>query len=246
MVVPHRPARRSRTSGSTARSRRGGALPTRFWDQLGQAGEVLHSHLPAADRRRRDRPRSPWRFRSRRRLALGGLPRRRRSPSSCSRPRPASSRAATTCRRSSSRRSRSRARGDASVGGRGRRRGSPSSCSGSLPGRTTRGAGCSGGSTASAIGRRSSARPPHAQAGGCRVDVTGLNVELVQALPVLVPLADEPPRDCAARRALRRRHRPGRARAPRRRRTTRCSRPARPEPEPVWSSHIGKIVRCTA
>ena len=32
---------------------------------------------------------------------------------------------------------------------------------------------------------------------GCTVDVTGLNVELVRALPVLMPLADEAPRDCA-------------------------------------------------
>ena len=33
-------------------------------------------------------------------------------------------------------------------------------------------------------------------AGGCVVDVIGLNVELVQALPVLAPLADEAGRDC--------------------------------------------------
>ena len=34
-------------------------------------------------------------------------------------------------------------------------------------------------------------------AGGCVVDVIGLNVELVQALPVLAPLADEAGRDVA-------------------------------------------------
>ena len=33
--------------------------------------------------------------------------------------------------------------------------------------------------------------------GGCPVSVVGANVELVEALPVLMPLADEPPRDCA-------------------------------------------------
>jgi hypothetical protein len=33
--------------------------------------------------------------------------------------------------------------------------------------------------------------------GGCRVDLTGRNTELVAALPVLVPLTDEKPHDCA-------------------------------------------------
>ena len=83
------------------------------------------------------------------------------------------------------------------------------------------------------------------EAGGCRVEVTGLNVELVQALPVLVPLAHEPPRDCAPGE-----HfvvvidpgGPGTESPP----DDPVLAPCRPDPEPDWSSHIGKIVRCTA
>ena len=49
-----------------------------------------------------------------------------------------------------------------------------------------------------ALVRESAARA----AAGCSVDVTGTNVELVEALPVLMPLADEPPRDCGIGRRV--------------------------------------------
>ena len=83
------------------------------------------------------------------------------------------------------------------------------------------------------------------QAGGCRVDVTGLNVELVQALPVLVPLAEETPRDCVEGErfvVVIDPGGPGTESPP----DDPVLAPCAPEPEPVWSSHIGKIVRCTA
>jgi hypothetical protein len=83
------------------------------------------------------------------------------------------------------------------------------------------------------------------RAGGCRVDTIGLNVELVLALPVLMPFADDPPRDCD----------PGErfvvvidAGAPGG--ETPADDPVlaacAPAQDPAWSSHIGKILRCTA
>ena len=81
-------------------------------------------------------------------------------------------------------------------------------------------------------------------AAGCTVDVTGLNVELVQALPVLMPLADEAPRDCApgsrylvvidAGGA-------GTATSDQDPLYAACA----PEPTAAWSSNVGTILRCT-
>lgn len=82
-------------------------------------------------------------------------------------------------------------------------------------------------------------------AGGCEVGVIGLNVELVRATPVLMPLADEPPRGCV------RGERflvvidpggPGTETPPNDPVLSSCA----PEPEPAWSSNVGKILRCTA
>lgn len=78
-------------------------------------------------------------------------------------------------------------------------------------------------------------------AGGCVVDVTGSNVELVQALPVLMPLTRERPRDCA----------PGArfvvvidwiygATPPEDPVLSACG----PGAETVWSNQIGRVVRC--
>jgi hypothetical protein len=82
-------------------------------------------------------------------------------------------------------------------------------------------------------------------AGGCEVDVIGLNVEFVLALPVLMPLAHEPARDCA------RGERyvvvidaggPGTGTPPDDPVLSACA----PEATPAWSSHLGTILRCTA
>jgi hypothetical protein len=82
------------------------------------------------------------------------------------------------------------------------------------------------------------------QAGGCVVSVTGKNVELVAALPVLMPLVDEPARGCE----------PGfrylvvidgeasGVTGPEDPLFSRCS----PDPVPVWSSPLASIQRCTA
>ena len=83
------------------------------------------------------------------------------------------------------------------------------------------------------------------EAGGCRVDTIGLNVELVQALPVLAPLADEPPRGCATGDRFVVVIDPGGSGT-----ETPATDPVlvacAPEPTADWSSHIGKILRCTA
>jgi hypothetical protein len=82
-------------------------------------------------------------------------------------------------------------------------------------------------------------------AGGCRVDVTGLNVELVLALPVLMPLADEAPRDCEPGERFMvviDPGGPGTETPPDDPTLVACA----PEPEPVWSSNVGKILLCTA
>jgi hypothetical protein len=83
------------------------------------------------------------------------------------------------------------------------------------------------------------------QAGGCDVGVVGLNVELVMALPVLMPYADEPPHGCAPGErflAVIDPGGPGTETPPDDPTLAACA----PEPEPVWSSPVGKIVRCTA
>ena len=82
-------------------------------------------------------------------------------------------------------------------------------------------------------------------AGGCEVDVTGLNVELVAALPVLMPLADETARGCSKGErflVVIDFGGPGVATPPDDPLLSACA----PEPEPVWSSYVGKILRCTA
>ena len=89
-----------------------------------------------------------------------------------------------------------------------------------------------------ALVRESAARA----AAGCRVDVTGTNVELVEALPVLMPLADEPPRDCGPGRrvVVVIDNHPGQ---------TATDDPlleaCAPVGEPAWSSPVGHIVHCT-
>ena len=89
-----------------------------------------------------------------------------------------------------------------------------------------------------ALVRESAARA----AAGCRVDVTGTNVELVQALPVLTPLADEPARDCGPGRrvVVVIDNTPG---------ETATDDPllgaCAPVGEPAWSSPVGHIVHCT-
>ena len=81
--------------------------------------------------------------------------------------------------------------------------------------------------------------------GGCDVGVLGLNVELVRALPVLIPLAGEPPRDCAKGERYLVVIDPGGPGD-----ETPSDDPVlaacAPEPTPVWSSNVGKILRCTA
>jgi hypothetical protein len=82
-------------------------------------------------------------------------------------------------------------------------------------------------------------------AGGCDVDVVGLNVEFVLALPVLMPLADEPARDCASGErfvVVIDPGGPGTETPPDDPTLSACA----PEPAPVWSSASGKILRCTA
>ncbi|HEX2301990.1 MAG TPA: hypothetical protein VHH57_00075 [Gaiella sp.] len=81
-------------------------------------------------------------------------------------------------------------------------------------------------------------------AGGCEVGVIGLNVELVEALPILMPLADEPPRDCAPGEryvVVIDEGGPGTVTPPDHPVLSACA----PEPTPAWSSNIAKILRCT-
>jgi hypothetical protein len=82
------------------------------------------------------------------------------------------------------------------------------------------------------------------QAGGCDLDVTGHDVELVQALPVLMPLANEPARDCVpgARYVVVVDAYSGRETGPDDPLIARCQ----PEADPVWSSDLATIRRCTA
>jgi hypothetical protein len=81
-------------------------------------------------------------------------------------------------------------------------------------------------------------------AGGCPVGVTGLNTEYVQALPVLMRFAEEPPRGCrpGERFVVVLDHgAPGDATPPSDPVLAACA----PDPTPVWSSYLGKILRCT-
>jgi hypothetical protein len=81
-------------------------------------------------------------------------------------------------------------------------------------------------------------------AGGCAVTVVGANVELVRALPVLMPLADEPPRNCAPGErfvVVIDRGQPGTPTSPDNPILAAC----RPEPEPVWTLDVADIFRCT-
>ena len=82
-------------------------------------------------------------------------------------------------------------------------------------------------------------------AGGCEVGVTGLNVELVRALPVLAPLADEPPRGCRPGErylVVIDPGGPGTETPPDDPVLSACA----PEPQPVYASEVGKLLRCTA
>lgn len=91
-----------------------------------------------------------------------------------------------------------------------------------------------------AIVREAAARA----AGGCEVSVTGLNVERVAALPVLLPLAGEPPRDCAeGERFVVVMDYPASSDAARPDDAVLAA--CAPETEPVWTSQFGDIFRCT-
>jgi hypothetical protein len=82
-------------------------------------------------------------------------------------------------------------------------------------------------------------------AGGCEVRAVGLNVELVAALPVLIPLAHEPPRGCTPGDrfvVVIDRGAPGTATPPDNPILAAC----RPEPTPVETIDVADIFRCTA
>lgn len=81
-------------------------------------------------------------------------------------------------------------------------------------------------------------------AGGCEVDATGLNLELVAALPVLMPLADERPHGCTTGQrflVVMDAGGPGTVTPPDAPAMVACA----PERDPVWSSVDGEILRCT-
>lgn len=81
-------------------------------------------------------------------------------------------------------------------------------------------------------------------AGGCEVRAVGLNVELVAALPVLMPLAHEPPRGCTPGDrfvVVIDRGAPGSATPPDNPILAACW----PEPEPVETVDVADIFRCT-
>jgi hypothetical protein len=80
--------------------------------------------------------------------------------------------------------------------------------------------------------------------GGCAVAVTGLNVEYVEALPVLVPLADERAHACepgSKYLVVLDYGAPGDETPVDDPILVACA----PDPNPVWSSLLGKIFRCT-
>ena len=78
-------------------------------------------------------------------------------------------------------------------------------------------------------------------AGGCPVAIIGLNVEFVEALPVLMPLAQEPPHGCTHGErfvVVLDRGAPGDSSA------DPVLVACRPDPNPVFNSSQGYIVRC--
>ncbi len=79
-------------------------------------------------------------------------------------------------------------------------------------------------------------------AGGCSVDVMGRNVELVLALPVLMPIAEETPHSCepGQRFIVFLDWSPGETPA-----EDAMVAACAPEPEPVWEAPGAKIVRCS-
>jgi hypothetical protein len=82
-------------------------------------------------------------------------------------------------------------------------------------------------------------------AGGCEVRAVGLNVELVAALPVLMPLAHEPPHGCTPGErfvVVIDRGAPGTVTPPDNPILAAC----RPEPKPVETVDVADIFRCTA
>jgi hypothetical protein len=94
--------------------------------------------------------------------------------------------------------------------------------------------------TREAIVRAAAARA----AGGCQVRAVGLNVELVAALPVLMPLADEPPRGCTPGErfvVVIDRGAPGTVTPPDNPILAAC----RPERTPVETVDVADIFRCT-
>jgi hypothetical protein len=94
--------------------------------------------------------------------------------------------------------------------------------------------------TREAIVRAAAARA----AGGCQVRVVGLNVELVAALPVLMPLTNEPPRGCAPGErfvVVIDRGAPGTVTPPGNPILAAC----RPEATPVETIDVADIFRCT-
>jgi hypothetical protein len=80
--------------------------------------------------------------------------------------------------------------------------------------------------------------------GGCVVEVTGQNVEFVEALPVLMTLADEPARGCqpGVRYLVVIDGDTGRVTGPDDPLVARC----KPDSSPVWSSLLATIQRCTS
>ena len=83
------------------------------------------------------------------------------------------------------------------------------------------------------------------RAGGCEVDATGLNVEVVLALRVLMPLADDPARGCSPGDrylVVIDQGAPGTETPPDDPVLSACTT----NDEPVWESDAGRIFRCTA
>ena len=220
----------------------GTSLTTRLSNQLSQAGEVLHTQLPRSSSWPRSSSSPPWRSAS---GSTGfGRPARRRV-----RIHPLRGPRWRGCEPllhplDHARGARARAgRRAPRVGGRGRRRGAPDRRRGlSRPG--ARGLVLDWVDSERAqegLVRQAEGRA----AGGCPVAIVGLNVEFVQALPVLMPVAQEPPHGCAPGErfvALLDKGAPGTVTRPDNPVLAACS----PDPAPVFDSSVGKILRCTA
>ena len=189
-----RSSSRWRTSGSTRTSRPSRASPAPRGSVLASPSEVLHSHAAHGDRRSGARSRLVLRASGMASTGFGRLSRGRAARVRRVRGRGRRRGERYLLPAIVSRRSRSRAprrdSGRASSVRRDRARRSSARSRPSTP------------AAGSTVGR-SRARPTSTGARGSRPvgrwlrgRVTGLNVELVQALPVLVPLADERGRDC--------------------------------------------------